>query len=68
MKLERPVNLNKHLSDYVELYALAVREKVVQWYAWHWLTKVLFRTLKKQGLDLESGDSPIWTLFANSPF
>ena len=81
VKLKRPANCAKELSDFIELTALEVREvtkpetgqpilwrlltthqvdtleqarQVIQWYAWRWHIEQLFRTLKKQGLDIEN--------------
>jgi Transposase DNA-binding len=39
-----------------ELDSLTKAQKVIQGYAWRWHIELLFRTLKKKGLDLESSE------------
>jgi len=53
VKLKRPATCPKDLPKFIELNANKAKQ-VIQWYAWRWHIEQLFRTLKKQGLDLES--------------
>ncbi len=37
-----------------EVTSLSQALRIIEWYAWRWRIEELFRTLKKQGLDVES--------------
>jgi hypothetical protein len=83
VKLARPQNCKKELSEFVEVYAIEAREspgtgpkdekpiiwriltthevssleqalEVIHWYTLRWRVEELFRTLKKEGLNVES--------------